>query len=127
MQSHINEQRSDSFVQSFYRDHEDAITLIGYDERKPDFIETPYGSNPDSVRYHTRKIDCCTFYVTGFIFHHPHGATVSGEFAEPITAAQCTLEEDGEEIDSMTFEDRLEKAIVAKLGCISGLREVNLI
>lgn len=128
MQTPILDSHSELFIRGFASDHEDAITLIGFDERKDDYIETPYsGGHPDNVRYHARKIECCAFYVTGFSFKHPHGAIISGQFAEPITAVQRTLEEDGEEIDSISFDHRIERAILAKVGCISGLREVNLI
>ncbi|UZE47009.1 hypothetical protein ONR75_18570 [Rhodopseudomonas sp. P2A-2r] len=128
MNSLIPDGHSELFVRGFASDHEDAITLIGYDERKADYIETPYsGGNPDNIRYYTRKIECCAFYATGFTFKHPHGAIITAEFAEPVRALERTLEEDGEEIDSFSFDERLVRAIVAKLGNISGLAAVNLI
>lgn len=128
MNSPLLDSHSELFIRGFSSDHEDAIALTGYDERKPDYIETPYsGGNPDNVRYYTRKIECCAFYVTGFTFKHPHGVTISAQFAEPVRALERTLEEDGEEIDSFSFDERLVRAIVAKVGNISGLAAVNLI
>lgn len=118
---------SEPFVRSFARDYEDTITLIGRDVHKDDFIETPYGGRSDDMRYHTRSIVHHSFEVTGFVFKHPHGATISAEFAEPIVGFERTLEMDGEEIDGNNYEHLLEKAIVAKLVRIGGLREVNLI
>lgn len=128
MQNPLLDSKSELFVRSFHHDHEEAITLIGRDMHKDDFIETPYsGGHPDNVRYHTRSIVQHSFEVTGFVFNHSHGTTIIGEFAQPIVGFERTLEMDGEEIDGNSYEDKLEKAIVAKLGRISGLREVNLI
>lgn len=127
MHNQILDSHSELFVQGFYRDHEEAITLIGHDERTPDFIETPYGSNPDSIRYHIEEIEIHTFHVTGFAFQHPHGATITVQFAEPILGLKRTLATDGMELDDMSYESDVEKAILARLGRISSLREVNLI
>lgn len=117
MQNQLLDSHSELFVREFFNDHEEAIILIGYDERKPDFIETPYsGGHPENVRYHTRKIECCAFHVTGFVFKHPHGATITAEFSEPFCALQRTLEKDGEEIDSISQDSRLEKMIGCRRG-----------
>lgn len=128
MQNTIIDSHSELFIRGFASDHEDAITLTGYDEHREGFIETPYsGGHPDNVRYYTRKIEHCEFYATGFTFKHPHGATITAQLASPVLALERTLEEDGEEIDSFSFDERLVRAIVSKLGHISGLAAVNLI
>ncbi|MHC2315200.1 hypothetical protein ACVIHC_002246 [Bradyrhizobium diazoefficiens] len=126
MQNPLLDSHSELFVREFFHDHEDAITLIGQDEHKPDFIETPYGGRSDEIRYHVRDIVRHSFTVTGFIFKHPHGATISARFATPIVAFERTLETDGEEIDGNSYEDALEKKIVATCGNISGLSYCNL-
>jgi hypothetical protein len=127
MQNPLLDSHSELFFQEFFNDHEEAITLIGRDDYAEDFIEEPYGSNPDSISYYTRPIVRHTFNVTGLIFKHPHGATITTRFAEPMLAFERTLDTDGMEIDGNSYEDASEKAIVAKLGRISGLRAVNLI
>jgi hypothetical protein len=75
MQNQLLDSHSELFVREFFNDHEEAITLIGEDAHRDDFIETPYGSSPDSIRYHTRSIVHHSFKVTGFVFKHPQGAT----------------------------------------------------
>src|SRR4051794_29200041 len=119
MQTALLDSHSELFVRGFQHDHEEAITLIGYDERKDDFIEVPYGYDPDNIRYHIEEIEHHVFHVTGFVFQHPLGATISAEFAEPVVGLKRCLGTDGMEIDSYSYENDLEKAIVAKLGRIS--------
>jgi hypothetical protein len=127
MQNPLLDSKSELFVREFFNDHEEAITLIGRDDHADDFIEEPYGSNPDSIRYYTRPIVRHTFNVTGLIFKHPLGATITACFTKSVLAFERTLDTDGMEIDGNSYENDLEKAIVAKLGRISGLCEVNLI
>ncbi len=125
-QTQLLDSHSELFVREFSNDHEEAITLIGVDSIEDDVIETPYGSNPDSIRYHTRNITLHSFSVTGFIFRHPAGATISAQFPKPVLAFERTLEEDGEAIDGNAYYSEVEKAIVAQCGNVSGLTAVNL-
>lgn len=114
------------FIDDFACDHE--VVLVGIETEERDFHESPYSvGHPDNVRYATTDFTRLTFMATGFVWTHPHGAVISGEFPKPIKAYEVEIDDDGEKIDSNGFNQELRAAIVAKCGKIAGYEDSLLV
>ncbi len=62
--------------------------------------------------------------ATSFVWRHPHGAVIGGNFAKPINVVTACLDDDGAEIDFDSNYNAVGNAILAKLGKVSALHEV---
>jgi hypothetical protein len=101
-----------------------GMDLICSEKSTPDTIETNESWNGDTIGYNTRHVSNVELIAHGFIWQHPHGAVIRGNFAKPICMATAIVDEDGGELDGEGFERKVGQAVVAKLGPISCLDEI---
>lgn len=110
----------ESFIADFQQDHD--VLLTGTEEMDTDSYEHAhlYG---DKLVYSYTPVVRTTFTATGFVWTHPNGATISGNFAKPIKAYEEDVDQDGDVLSNDSYETRLRAAIVAKCGRISGFAD----
>ena len=101
-----------------------GLKLIVSEEAKTDVLETEIGWNGERVFYATKSVLNVEALVHGFVWNHPHGATISANFEKPLTLATACLDDDGAEIDFDSNYCAVGNAIMAKLGKVAGLGEI---
>lgn len=115
---------AERFITDFNREHD--VVLFGEEVEVKDYHEIAGGSCPDDVSYSYIPFTRTTFQAAGFIWYHPHGTTISGQFAKPVDALEFTQAEDG--FTERTYnDDKVCAAIVANCGHISGFADSALI
>lgn len=101
-----------------------GLKLIATEDSKNDVIEAPVSFNGERTFYASMPVLNVTLTAHGFVWEHPHGAVIRGNFAKPITLANAILDSDGSEIDFDGNYAAVGNAIVAKLGKVSALGEI---
>lgn len=103
-----------------------GLQFIVSEETKSDVLEAEIGWNGDRVFYATKPVLNVEALVHGFVWQHPHGGTIRGNFDKPLTLATACLDDDGAEIDFDSNYCAVGNAIVAKLGKVAGLGEIYI-
>ncbi|QCL83887.1 hypothetical protein CFBP5875_04545 [Agrobacterium pusense] len=101
-----------------------GLELVVTETSKQNFLEAPVAFNGDRTFYASKTVLNVTVKAEGFVWHHPHGALIRGNFAKPITVATACLDDDGAEIDLDSNYNAVGNAILAKLGKVSALDEI---
>lgn len=101
-----------------------GLELVVTETSKQDFLEAPVAFNGDRTFYVSKTVLNVTATAEGFVWRHPHGAVIRGNFAKPITVATACLDDDGAEIDFDSNYNAVGNAILAKLGKVSALDEI---
>lgn len=101
-----------------------GMKLIVSEETKTDVLETEIGWNGNRVSYATKPVLNVEALVHGFVWHHPHGAVIRGNFDKPLTLATACLDDDGAEINFDSNYSAVGNAIMAKLGKVACLGEI---
>jgi hypothetical protein len=102
-----------------------GMQLVCNERSTPDVIETNETWNGNTIGYHTKNVSRMSVEAQGFVWHHPHGAIIRGNFASPIVLATAVVDEDGGELDGDSFEQKVAQGILGKLGPIACLDEIN--
>lgn len=116
--------KTEQFLDDFQRDHD--VQLIGIETDEPQYVEALHSWNGHTLGRSEARLNRLTFIATGFIWQHPAGAIVSGEFPKPIKAHEVLMDVNRDELDCDWWLDEVRKAIVAKCGNISGFAECVL-
>lgn len=101
-----------------------GLKLIVTETTEQDVLEAPVAFNGDRTFYATKPVLNVTATAQGFVWNHPHGAVICGNFAKPITLATACLDNDGAEIDFESNYNAVGNAIIAKLGKVAALDEI---
>lgn len=101
-----------------------GLQLIVTEESKTDVLESEIAWNGERVFYASKPVLKVEATAHGFVWEHPNGGVIRGNFTKPITLASAVLDDDGGEIDFDSNYNAVGNAIFSKLGKVACLGEI---
>ena len=103
-----------------------GVMLLTSEDCVKDVIEYPYMYD-DEVHYTLQPVSRIRADAHGFIFNHPNGATIEGQFKRHVVVCGAVLDAYGDEKDFHNNMQEVAKALLEKLGNIAELDDIKAI